>query len=111
MATRMRWSLRIGMVLVVFALAASLGWFRWDTRRRAEGHAAYLCIANLRKIDTTKEAYAHEHGLKDGDLISTQALVELRAWPMACPAGGFYTINPVGKPPTCSVSGHAIPGL
>ena len=26
-----------------------------------------------------------------------------------CPAGGVYTINPVGKNPTCSMKGHALP--
>jgi len=27
----------------------------------------------------------------------------------SCPAGGTYTINAVGVPPTCSIPGHALP--
>ena len=29
----------------------------------------------------------------------------------ACPAGGVYTLNPVGVPPICNIPGHAMPKM
>jgi hypothetical protein len=100
-------------LLIILALVLALTPFtylRWHSNRRIQGHNAYLCVDNLRVIDATKEVYAHDHGLKTGDVVSTQVLAELRAWPKTCPSGGTYSINPVGTPPTCSVPGHRIPG-
>jgi len=94
------------VLLVAFSLFV---YSRWQAKRSAEGHNAYLCVHNLRLIDVSKEAYAYEHGLKAGDLVSTQVLVGLHAWPVVCPSGGTYSIGPVGTPPTCTVSGHKIP--
>jgi hypothetical protein len=50
-----------------------------------------------------------EKGKKDGDVPAKEDLKPyLPKWPV-CPQGGTYTINAVGKPPECSISGHALP--
>jgi hypothetical protein len=67
------------------------------------------CINNLRQIDAAKNEWALEKGKKDGDVPAKEDLMPyLRKWPV-CPQGGTYTINTVGKPPECSIPGHALP--
>ena len=67
------------------------------------------CINNLRQIDAAKNEWALEKGKKDGDVPAKEDLKPyLRKWPV-CPQGGTYTINAVGKPPECSIPGHALP--
>ena len=67
------------------------------------------CINNLRQLDAAKNQWALEKGKKDGDVPTKEDLMpHLRKWPV-CPQGGTYTINTVGKPPECSIPGHALP--
>jgi regulator of replication initiation timing len=69
------------------------------------------CISNLRQIDAAKQQWAVENNKSD-DAIPTalELLPYLRdAIFPACPAGGTYTINAVGVPPTCSIPGHVLP--
>ena len=69
------------------------------------------CINNLRQIDAAKNEWALEHSKKTGDTPTAQDLTPYfknGAFPI-CPAGGTYTIGPVGENPTCSVSGHKLP--
>ena len=59
------------------------------------------CINNLRQIDGGKDQWAIENKKATGDTPS-QAAVQayLKKWP-ECPAGGSYTIAPVGTDPSC----------
>jgi len=67
------------------------------------------CINNLRQIDAAKNEWALEKGKTNGDVPTKEDLLPyLRSWPV-CPAGGTYTINAVGVPPTCSIPGHVLP--
>jgi hypothetical protein len=67
------------------------------------------CINNLREIDAAKREWALENNKTNGDTPTKDDLTPyLSHWP-ACPAGGTYSINPVGQPPTCSVPGHKLP--
>jgi len=69
------------------------------------------CINNLRQIDAAKNEWALEHGKKPGDVPTAQDLTPYfknGAFP-TCPAGGTYTIGPVGENPTCSVPRHKLP--
>jgi chromosome segregation ATPase len=69
------------------------------------------CINNLRQIDAAKQQWALEND-KTADAIppAQDLLPYFRGgiFPV-CPSGGTYTINAVGAPPTCSVSGHVLP--
>jgi hypothetical protein len=70
------------------------------------------CINNLRLIDAAKEQYALEKGLADGDVIPEpkDLGVYMKGGVLpTCPAGGEYSVNAVGKPPTCSIPKHALP--
>lgn len=70
------------------------------------------CINNLRMIGAAKDQWALENGKKKGD-VPTKADLKpyLRNGKFPhCPAGGTYSINPIGEPPTCSVPGHKLPG-
>jgi hypothetical protein len=67
------------------------------------------CINNLRQLDAAKNQWALEKGKTATDVPTKEDLLPyLRNWPV-CPAGGTYTINAVGEPPTCSIPGHQLP--
>jgi membrane protease subunit (stomatin/prohibitin family) len=69
------------------------------------------CINHLRQIDAAKQQWALEND-KTADAIPTALellpYLSNMVFPV-CPSGGTYTINAVGVPPTCSVSGHVLP--
>jgi hypothetical protein len=70
------------------------------------------CITNLRVIQGAKERWAQEQGRApsdvptDADLFGEGRSIAERP---VCPQGGFYNINAVGSPPTCSYPGHIMP--
>ena len=70
------------------------------------------CIANLRQIDSAKQQWALEKNKKETD---TPTAADLDPYikggfdSLHCPAGGEYSINPVGELPTCTVRGHQMP--
>jgi len=69
------------------------------------------CINNLRQIDAAKQEWALDNGKTAVAVPTVQDLMPYFADGVApaCPAGGIYTINPVGVPPVCSVPGHVLP--
>jgi hypothetical protein len=69
------------------------------------------CINNLRQLDGAKQQWALENR-QPAEAIPDPAdlepyLRDAAVW--NCPAGGVYTLNAVGLPPTCGVPGHALP--
>jgi septal ring factor EnvC (AmiA/AmiB activator) len=69
------------------------------------------CINNLREIDAAKREWALENSKTAGAVPTAQNLLPYFTdglFPV-CPAGGAYTINAVGVPPTCSVPSHVLP--
>jgi len=68
------------------------------------------CIRNLRMLGDAKEQCALEKNLKDGDTVEPSALTQylLRGKMPVCPEGGTYTLNPIGKTPTCSIPAHKL---
>jgi hypothetical protein len=69
------------------------------------------CINNLRHLDGAKQQWALENR-QPAEAIPNPADIEPYLNDGAlwnCPAGGVYTLNAVGTPPTCSVPGHALP--
>ncbi len=82
------------------------------SRRPAPEQAqAAACINNLRLIDGAKHQWALEKQKPAGALLTATDLapyMRSNAVP-ACPAGGVYTLNPVGLTPICNLPGHAVP--
>jgi hypothetical protein len=79
-------------------------------RTTAQMHA---CINNLRQIEGAKETWAVEHKKETTDTPTAQDLdpyIKAGFNRLKCPAGGMYTINSVGKKPTCSIPNHQLPG-
>lgn len=74
--------------------------------------ARNTCIGNLKQFDGATEQWALENRKRVGDLPTMNDLVGpsafIRNMPV-CPAGGRYTLAPVGQLPTCSISGHQLP--
>jgi hypothetical protein len=69
------------------------------------------CINNLRQLEGAKQQFALEHQKPAGSLVSTDDLAPYlanKAMP-ACPAGGVYTLNPIGLNPICNIAGHVLP--
>jgi hypothetical protein len=66
-----------------------------------------LCVNHLLAIESAKGICASEVGLKPGTVVSELRIIPYLIGGMPkCPAGGTYSINPIGKNPTCSVPGH-----
>jgi predicted RNase H-like nuclease (RuvC/YqgF family) len=89
------------------ALAARSGL----TATNSEQVMAAACINNLRVIDGAKQQWALEHQKPRGALLTAADLspyVKSNTLPV-CPAGGIYTLNPVGLAPICNIPGHALP--
>ena len=69
------------------------------------------CINNLRLIDAAKEQYALEN---DKDSATTPVEADITPYLKGdkmpkCPAGGTYSIEAIGTPPTCDQTGHELP--
>ena len=70
------------------------------------------CINNLRQIDAAKNEWALENVKTTNDIPTAQDLdkyIRGGYGSMHCPAGGTYTIEPVGQNPVCSIPGHQLP--
>lgn len=94
--------------------AAALAAFRARYGLAAPGSEqdkANGCINNLRVIDGAKQQWALEKQKARGALLTAADLAPyLRSNTVpVCPAGGVYTLNPVGLAPICSIPGHALP--
>ncbi|MGH7942195.1 MAG: hypothetical protein ACREE6_13845 [Limisphaerales bacterium] len=79
--------------------------------RRIVARQRNECIANLRLIYVAKQAWALEKNKADTDTPTEQDLlpyIKGGVFPV-CPAGGTYSIGPVGQLPTCSIPGHVLP--
>ncbi|MBI1784121.1 hypothetical protein HYR69_03175 [Candidatus Sumerlaeota bacterium] len=70
------------------------------------------CQENLTRIDGAKEQWALDNGKPQGavpqesELLGVDMAGYMKTMPR-CPAGGKYTINPIGQDPTC---GSGFPG-
>jgi hypothetical protein len=72
---------------------------------------ATACINNLRLLETAKQAWAQASARGAGAAPTLAELTPFARGPLVlvCPAGGTYSVNAVGAPPTCSIPGHALP--
>ena len=81
------------------------------TVTNAEQANIAACINNLRLLDGAKQQWALEAQKPPGTLLTPANLtpyMKSNALPV-CPAGGVYTLNPVGLAPICNIPGHALP--
>ena len=69
-----------------------------------------LCINNLRQIDGAKHQWALENKKPVTAVPTVEELDPYLRARIQCPAGGVYTLNAVGEPPTCSIPTHQLPG-
>ncbi|NQU39106.1 MAG: hypothetical protein HQ523_04060 [Lentisphaerae bacterium] len=68
------------------------------------------CIINLRKIEDAKKQWAMAETKSDGDEADVSGVSQyIRGNTIpSCPAGGVYTVGPLGVSPTCSNPKHMI---
>jgi competence protein ComGC len=81
--------------------------------RQRETIQRNACIAQLQSIAAAKERWGREKNQPHGAVVDAEALRGLfkNALFPVCPAGGAYTVNPVGAPPSCSLAdakGHKL---
>jgi DNA repair exonuclease SbcCD ATPase subunit len=72
---------------------------------------ANACINSLRMIDAAKQQWASVMQKPKGAILTAADLLPFlpnNTMP-SCPAGGIYTLNPVGLAPLCNMPGHALP--
>src|SRR5689334_12198024 len=67
------------------------------------------CLHNLQVIAQIKQFLASDKKLKPGDTVSESDVGAHYVGILACPSEGYYTINPIGTNPLCSVVGHELP--
>ena len=90
------------IVALIIGLLAAIAAPQWITARdnsRQKG-----CLDNLRQIDSAKETFAMQNNLPNGATVVAGDLCPLYIkgnFP-SCPAGGVYTIQPIGTNPVCS---------
>jgi hypothetical protein len=92
------------------ALQAALAARQAQAPPTSEQAQALACINNLRLIDGAKQRWALERQKRAGALLTAADLapyLKSNAMPV-CPAGGVYTLNPVGLAPICSIPGHTV---
>ena len=94
----------IALLLSMLTAVAVPMYFRARRSGRADA-----CINNLIRLDSAKDSWAIKEGKTQSHTpTQTDLLPYLKSWPV-CPAGGTYTIHPVGTKPECSVKGHVCP--
>jgi hypothetical protein len=79
--------------------------------RTTEGVSLNSCLNNLRLFEGAKEQWSLENVKTVGaivNMVDIQPYFKGNIVPV-CPAGGVYTLNPIGAQATCSVPGHALP--
>ena len=67
------------------------------------------CIRNLQQIDGAKERWALEYRKGRADAIVASEINEyIKGGAPECPAGGEYSYNALGTPPSCTEPGHTL---
>jgi len=92
-------------------LQAENNQLRAQTQQIQQGNQVGVCQNNLRQIEGAKQQWAAQNQRPAGALVGAQDLAPFlpnKAVPM-CPAGGVYTLNPVGINPICNIAGHVLP--
>ena len=68
-----------------------------------------ICIGNLIAIQRAKSLWQTVNKRAASDVPVMDDVTNYMSVVPVCPAGGTYTLGPIGKNPTCSVKGHELP--
>jgi hypothetical protein len=102
-------SVKAQRIVIISVLLVAIGGLCYLKILRDEKVARWqtICLDSLRRISGAKELMAIEKNLKPGAMVNAETLSGyLPGGLPECPAGGTYTINPIGKDPTCSIASH-----
>jgi hypothetical protein len=101
---------RIVTILGVTIVVGWLGTRVIHNRIVSRVESQNACINNMYWIAGAKELLAKEKNLKPGATVDIQDVAPyvIDGW-RDCPAGGTYTMNPIGTTPICSIPGHRLP--
>jgi hypothetical protein len=95
----------IGLMVVMIPMYAAIA---IPSFARAREHAQVAaCVNNMRMIESATDQRAMEQGLSEGAAVDPEELKEYLPGETlpTCPAGGTYTLPPVGGEPECSEHG------
>lgn len=97
--------LEMMIVVLVLGILMAIALPNWV--RAHEQSSRRSCLSNLRQMEQAKERFAIEQRKPQGGAMAWADLVPayLRQQP-DCPAGGEYSLEAIGSPPECTVSGH-----
>ena len=100
--------IEIMIVVLIIGILLAIAVPNWVTSRTTS--QTNSCIANLKKIDESKEQWGMDLNKAQGSLPVWADLAPnyIRSQP-ACQASGIYTIAPLGTLPSCTVAGHVLP--
>lgn len=101
----------IGIALMVVMVPMYMAIALPSFVRAREVAQTNACVNNLRMIEIAKEQWVLDEGKPEGTEVTAAELVDYLGREMdqvQCPAGGEYSIMPVGVPPTCSIEGHSL---
>jgi hypothetical protein len=89
------------LIFLIFAAAAIPGFIPARTIAHRN-----TCINNLKQIQNAKEGWARENHKLPTDMPTEEELYTngFIHHKLICPSGGKYTIGPVNKNPTCSLT-------
>lgn len=97
-------------ILIIAILLATAAGIPVYMNARAQSAKEY-CLFNLKLIASATEAWALANNKRQGDTVEVPVIClyiktsENGKLP-DCPAGGKYTVPPLGKAPSCSIHGH-----
>jgi prepilin-type N-terminal cleavage/methylation domain-containing protein len=97
--------LEVMIVVLIISLLLMIAIPQFYTARMRSQQTT--CMNNLRQIVYAKEMLAHNKSLSEGAPTTINDI-----WPdyirspgkPICPAGGDYSINPIGTDPTCTIN-------
>jgi prepilin-type N-terminal cleavage/methylation domain-containing protein len=97
------------IVVAILGILVSLAFPNYlKTRTQARKQ---LCIENLSQLESAKQIWGVENGKQEGDLPTQADLIGpslyMKKLPV-CPAGGTYSLAPVGAVATCTIPGHEL---
>jgi hypothetical protein len=96
----------LGLSVLLIGLIAAL-LLPAVSKARMRAHPGDACVNGLRMISGAKDQYALDHGNRAPGTVDDLVPAYMQTMP-ACGEGGTYTLEALGKDPTCSVQGHTI---
>jgi competence protein ComGC len=102
-------AIAVPVVIAIIGLLAAIAIPNFVKARQASQRAA--CVANLKQIASAKATWAAQYKkLKtdepaDTDLFGAERYIQKKP---QCPAGGTYSLGPIGNYPTCTIPHHEL---